>query len=398
MKKIIILLILYSYTSSFCMEQPVPRKTFALKPDADFFATIPAPVRNIVMEYLFVADKSCKEVDKAINALGRTNKAFSQSLLYDSANASKIIHTHAQRYKAELDAICPYDPVFAAGYQLNTFGARKWLKEQYFADHKNFKIISAAFFEQLNTALSPRTIALKQCMLDVLPKPKKYPPIIQRRLNRIRTYAPHQNNRYTPETKKFMELLNAQIDTNVGRSDINLVGAICRQNPTEIDEIIAQGVDVDCENLNGKLPLMLAIRTYPECIPQLLQAGANPNNREKLDPSSGLVWTPLQLALSQTIPVQYIENLLVHGANPKGGESDYGGKLIRMAIWRHPEAVKVLLRHNVSLTDKGLEEIEYAKTKGKLDAVAALEEYREKRWPAAKSLKLSIKKLSHDSF
>lgn len=384
MKKILIILILYPYASLSAMEKQAhlaqsQLEVIKLDVKADFFGAIPTPVRNMIMEYLFVADNSCKEVDKSINALGRTNKAFSQSLLYDPATTSKIIHTHAQRYKLELDTICPHDLIFAAAYQLNTFEACKWLKTQYFKDHKNFKIISASFFQRLNNHL-PRTTALRQFMLNVLPKPKEYPPIIKERLNAIRSQSGN-SNRYLPETKRFMEILGAKLESPNTQLQKALMTAICHHNNAEINSCITQGADVDREDSEGDLPLKVAICRFPDCIPQLLKAGANPNNQSM--PTSDHETTPLEMALCRKLPLNHLELLLAAGANTESKQQNlYNGRIIRLAIARHPEAIPLLLKYGASLTSQGLEEIEYAQKGKEKTAINALEEYRKKRWPA----------------
>lgn len=258
---------------------------------------------NIIIGYA-LQEKSCKEVAQTLLTIGLTSKFFAQRFLYDSAMSGRLVQRCAKKYRAELDGICAQDLEFAAAYQLNTFGIRQWMREKYFVEPKNFKIISYSFFDQLDIPLRPSEY-IKEFMHQVLPRNK--PPIIQRRLNKMSATCSRYNvPRYTPEIENFLEQLGAT-------SEFSAI-AEHRIFADATETCLDPNLDVEDEFNGGFLPLTSVFHSINGSVANkvalLLAAGANPNNRDGYNNSF-----PLACAIAmRDLASQKL--LLEAGANP----------------------------------------------------------------------------------
>ena len=367
------------FNSLSCMEKP---QELLIAP-----LGLPTDVWKIIADYVIAGD-SCKESARNFHALGKTNRFFSQNEVFNQ----KLVLEWARQFRGELDDICPHDLVFAAAYQLNTQGARKWMKEKYLTDVRNFKIIAHSFFKRL-TPDNPRTPHLQSFIAGIMPA--EIPFLIQRRIHFIlisqmakqKGFPNEFINNTWPGCRELICL---------GETPDNFCTALYNNSAAQLEDWylkapmihhngMSWGSDPDLANHIGMTPLDAVSQDYqaaPLKIKKLLEYGANPNNRSR--DGACLLGQALYHGTAEDLKI-----LLEAGANPDttltGGDTPLT-VAIRIG---HLAKIKSLFQFNTD-PDKcnttGLHPIEAAFVNATPEVIKLILNERSKK-PKRKSLK-----------
>ena len=188
---------------------------------------IPADAWKIIARKL-IQDQSHEQSAKNFFSLARTSRFFAQ-LSRDPNFSGELARDYARYFSEELYEICPHDCIFAAAYRLHTPGAKQWIKTQYLKEPRNFKIVSATFFERLGS-YDMQALFIKETF------PKTIPPSIHERLINI------AESQYL--LRVFIQSLVPSTAPQSNDLAISLSHALCRSLPNEeIENLLRSGSD-----------------------------------------------------------------------------------------------------------------------------------------------------------
>lgn len=297
---------------------------------------------------------------KGLRGLARSNRFF----YYDEKVNGLFIKLLARYHTHLLRGVCYVDRVFGASYLLKTPGGKSWIKNSYLTESENFKIISTAYFYDLEK--NPHKESIQNYMLEVFPN--QVPALIKRRLGSLLTLvyqrelsATHQEN--LPLLSNFLKKLGAD-HTQGCIQELEFNNVLKNKDIWKLEELLKEGADPDFSTTlpANLIPLAQAIylKGSKEIINLLLKFGANLNNRSLRDNHrTKKVWTssPLLVAIHNN-SAERVQWLLEHDADP---EMEDGSGLPLVYAIQHMrdtdknKAIQLLIKHgaDVNRADKG---------------------------------------------
>ena len=236
MKKIVTFILSITATTILSMEQraqPANNTAILLRTNNGIFERVPHEVmKEILLTHFVKLKRRPLSHIAAFRALFKSNKYFSQFFYDESLNGS-FIQTISQAADENCAIIYPYDPIVSAAFRINTSGARSWMRNVYFQQFRNYKIISNDFFTLHLSGTDKYFIRLQNFLVCVLPSP--LPTTIRRRLSYYAQF-------YSCSFSGFFQRLKSPLfEQSFVSENIALIQALQRNEIQSVKQHIERG-------------------------------------------------------------------------------------------------------------------------------------------------------------